>query len=86
MEVERRGLMRGPKGEAVTLSIQRLDMARTAGCHYYSRPYADTSVKDLLQGKLRYVRVSQFQDRTSSDLKKRTFEGLARRANAETVT
>ncbi|MDA3903812.1 MAG: S41 family peptidase [Desulfuromusa sp.] len=80
MEAER--LMRGPKGEAVTLSIQRLDMAELQDVTIIRDLIQIQSVKsDLLQGNYGYVRVSQFQDRTGSDLKEHLMK--LRQANAE---
>ncbi len=62
-------LLRGPKGEAITLTIQRSGL---------KEPQAFTIVRDIIQlrsvksnlldGHFGYVRVSQFQDRTGTDL------------------
>ncbi|MDX2479706.1 MAG: S41 family peptidase [Desulfuromusa sp.] len=63
-------MMRGPKGEAITLSIQRLDKAELQDFTIIRDIIQIQSVKsDLLQRHYGYVRVSQFQDRTGSDLK-----------------
>jgi carboxyl-terminal processing protease len=63
-------MMRGAKGEAITLSIQRLDQAELQDVTIIRDLIQIQSVKsDLLQGHFGYVRVSQFQDRTGSDLK-----------------
>ena len=63
-------MMRGPKGEAITLSIQRLGAAELQDFTIIRAIIQIKSVKsDLLQDHYGYVRISQFQDRTSQDLK-----------------
>lgn len=63
-------MMRGPKGEAITISIQRSDVADLLDFTIIRDIIQIESVKsDFLQGHYGYVRVSQFQDRTGSDLK-----------------
>ena len=63
-------LMRGPKGEAITISIQRLGADQLQDFTIIRDIIKIKSVKsNLLQGRYGYVRIAQFQDRTSSDLK-----------------
>jgi len=63
-------MMRGPKGEAITLSIQRLGATELQDFTIIRDIIQIQSVKsDLLQDHYGYVRISQFQDRTSNDLK-----------------
>ncbi len=63
-------MMRGPKGEAITISIQRSGVADLLDFTIIRDIIQIQSVKsNLLQGHYGYVRVSQFQDRTGSDLK-----------------
>ncbi len=63
-------MMRGPKGEAITISIQRSGVADLLDFTIIRDIIQIQSVKsDLLQGHYGYVRVSQFQDRTGHDLK-----------------
>lgn len=68
-------MMRGPKGEAITIGIQRSGVADLLDFTIVRDLIQVQSVKSrLLQSHYGYVRVSQFQDRTGSDLK----ENLAR--------
>lgn len=63
-------LMRGAKGEAITLSIQRPGKAEMQDFTIVRDIIQIKSVKsEFIQGRYGYVRVSQFQDRTGSDLK-----------------
>jgi carboxyl-terminal processing protease len=63
-------LMRGPKGDAITISIQRLGATELQDFTIIRDIIKIKSVKsNLLQGRYGYVRIAQFQDRTSSDLK-----------------
>ena len=63
-------LMRGPKGKAITISIQRLGVTKLQDFTIIRDIIKIKSVKsNLLQGRYGYVRIAQFQDRTSSDLK-----------------
>ncbi len=63
-------LMRGPKGEAITISIRRSGAAELLDFTIIRDIIQIQSVKsDFLQGQYGYVRVSQFQDRTGGDLK-----------------
>lgn len=63
-------MMRGPKGEAITISIRRLGVTELLDFTIVRDIIQIQSVKsDFLQGQYGYVRVSQFQDRTGSDLK-----------------
>ncbi len=62
--------MRGPKGEAITLSIQRPGATELQDFIIIRDIIKIKSVKsNLLQDRYGYVRIAQFQDRTSSDLK-----------------
>ncbi len=68
-------LMRGPKGEAITISIQRLGADQLQDFTIIRDIIKIKSVKsNLLQGRYGYVRIAQFQDRTSSDLKEHLLE------------
>ena len=68
-------LMRGPKGEAITISIQRLGATKLQDFTIIRDIIKIKSVKsNLLQGRYGYVRIAQFQDRTSSDLKEHLLE------------
>ncbi|MEA3361731.1 MAG: S41 family peptidase [Thermodesulfobacteriota bacterium] len=63
-------LLRGPKGEAVTISIHRSDEDKLREFTIIRDIIQVQSVKsNFLQGHFGYVRVSQFQDRTGTDLK-----------------
>ncbi len=63
-------MMRGPKGEAITISIQRSGVTDLLDFTIIRDIIQIQSVKsNFLQGHYGYVRVSQFQDRTGSDLK-----------------
>lgn len=63
-------MMRGPKGEAITISVRRHGVADFLDFTIVRDIIKIQSVKsDLLQGQYGYIRVSQFQDRTSHDLK-----------------
>ncbi len=63
-------LMRGAKGEAITISIKRLGTTELQDFTIIRDIIKIKSVKsNLLQGRYGYVRVAQFQDRTSRDLK-----------------
>ena len=63
-------LMRGPKGEAITISIKRSGMAELKDFKIIRDIIKIKSVKsDLLQDRYGYVRIAQFQDNTSRDLK-----------------
>lgn len=74
-------MMRGPKGEAITLSIQRLGAAELQDFTIIRAIIQIKSVKsDLLQDHYGYVRISQFQDRTSQDLKEHLLD--LRQANS----
>ncbi len=68
-------LMRGPKGEAITISIHRLGADQLQDFTIIRDIIKIKSVKsNLLQGRYGYVRIAQFQDRTSSDLKEHLLE------------
>ena len=68
-------LMRGPKGEAITISIQRFAATKLQDFTIIRDIIKIKSVKsNLLQGRYGYVRIAQFQDRTSSDLKEHLLE------------
>ena len=61
-------LMRGPKGEAITISIQRLGATELQDFTIIRDIIKIKSVKsNLLQDHYGYARIAQFQDRTSSD-------------------
>ncbi|MDX2495390.1 MAG: S41 family peptidase [Desulfuromusa sp.] len=63
-------MLRGPKGEAITISIHRSDEDKLREFTIIRDIIQVQSVKsNFLQGHFGYVRVSQFQDRTGSDLK-----------------
>ncbi len=63
-------LMRGPEGEEITLSIRRSGVAELQDFKIVRAIIKIKSVKSsLLQNRYGYVRIAQFQDRTSSDLK-----------------
>ncbi|MCF6266190.1 MAG: S41 family peptidase [Desulfuromusa sp.] len=63
-------MLRGSKGEAITISIQRADEAKLRDLTIIRDIIHIQSVKSkFLQGHFGYVRVSQFQDRTGHDLK-----------------
>ena len=63
-------LMRGPKGEAITITIHRPGLKGPLDFTIVRDIIQLQSVKSsLLDGRYGYVRVSQFQDRTGSDLK-----------------
>ncbi len=63
-------MMRGPKGEAITISIRRGDEEKLREFNLVRDIIQVQSVKSkLFQGQFGYVRISQFQDRTGSDLK-----------------
>lgn len=63
-------MMRGPKGEAITISVRRHGVADFLDFTIVRDIIKIQSVKsDLLQGQYGYIRVSQFQDRTSHDLR-----------------
>ncbi|WP_321371391.1 S41 family peptidase [uncultured Desulfuromusa sp.] len=63
-------MMRGPKGEAITISVQRPGVSDLLDFTIIRDIIQVQSVKGrVLQGRYGYVRVSQFQDRTGSDLK-----------------
>ncbi|MEE4254721.1 MAG: S41 family peptidase [Desulfuromusa sp.] len=63
-------MMRGPKGEAITISIQRSGVTDLLDFTIVRDLIQVQSVKSrLLQSHYGYVRVSQFQDRTGTDLK-----------------
>ena len=63
-------LMRGAKGEAITISIKRLGATELQDFTIIRDIIKIKSVKSkLLQDHYGYVRVAQFQDRTSYDLK-----------------
>ncbi len=63
-------LMRGPKGEPITISIQRSGVHELQTFTIVRDIIKIQSVKsNLLEGCYGYVRITQFQDRTSSDLK-----------------
>jgi len=63
-------MMRGAKGEAITISIHRADEEKLRDFTIVRDIIQIQSVKSkLLQGHFGYVRISQFQDRTGSDLK-----------------
>jgi len=75
-------MMRGPKGEAITISIQRSGVSDLLDFTIIRDIIQIQSVKShLLQGHYGYVRVSQFQDRTGSDLKEHLT--VLRRDNAD---
>ncbi|MCK5913847.1 MAG: S41 family peptidase [Desulfuromusa sp.] len=62
-------LLRGPKGEAINISIQRTGVVELLDFTIVRDIIQIQSVKsDFLQGHYGYVRVLQFQDRTGSDL------------------
>lgn len=63
-------MMRGPKGEAITISVQRSGVSDLLDFTIIRDIIQVQSVKGhVLLGRYGYVRVSQFQDRTGSDLK-----------------
>jgi len=63
-------MMRGPKGEGITISIQRSGVPELLDFTIIRDLIQVQSVKSkLLQSHYGYVRVSQFQDRTGKDLK-----------------
>ena len=63
-------MMRGPKGEVITLSIKRAGEEKLKKFTIVRDVIQIQSVKsDFLQDHYGYVRVSQFQDRTGRDLK-----------------
>ncbi|MCD6582789.1 MAG: S41 family peptidase [Desulfuromusa sp.] len=75
-------MMRGPKGEAITISIRRSGVTDLLDFTIIRDIIQIQSVKShLLQGYYGYVRVSQFQDRTGSDLKEHLT--VLRRDNAD---
>ncbi|MFK5925813.1 MAG: S41 family peptidase [Desulfuromusa sp.] len=68
-------MMRGPKGESITISIKRSGMAELQDFTIIRDIIQVQSVKsNFLQSHYGYVRVSQFQDRTGSDLKDHLLE------------
>ncbi len=63
-------MMRGPKGEAITISVRRHGVDDFLDFTIVRDIIKIQSVKsDLLQGHYGYIRVSQFQDRTGHDLR-----------------
>jgi len=63
-------MMRGPKGEAITLSVRRSGVPEPLDFTIVRDLIQVKSVKSkLVQSHYGYVRISQFQDRTGSDLK-----------------
>ncbi|SEA13524.1 carboxyl-terminal processing protease [Desulfuromusa kysingii] len=68
-------MMRGPKGEAITISVKRSGVAELLNVTIIRDIIQVQSVKSRdLQEHYGYVRVSQFQDRTSRDLKEQLGE------------
>jgi carboxyl-terminal processing protease len=63
-------MMRGPKGEAITISVRRSGVPEPLDFTIIRDLIQVKSVKSkLVQSHVGYVRISQFQDRTGSDLK-----------------
>jgi carboxyl-terminal processing protease len=63
-------MMRGPKGEPITISIQRSGVSELQDFTIVRDIIKIQSVKsELLEGRYGYVRIAQFQNRTGSDLK-----------------
>ncbi len=68
--VEATRMMRGPAGEEITISVKRANADQLIDFTIVRDIIRVQSVKsELLRDKYGYVRISQFQDRTSSDLK-----------------
>ncbi len=62
-------LLRGPKGEAITITVERPGVVDAQDFTIIRDIIKIKSVKShLLDGKYGYVRITQFQDRTGSDL------------------
>ena len=63
-------MMRGKKGEEITITVQRPKVEKLLDFTIVRDTIQVESVKsELLQNRFGYIRISQFQDRTGSDLK-----------------